>query len=293
MNLQAGRKQGDRSERVSPVAVSSDEVAALAANLVEWFDVDRSYVVALSGGVDSAVVAQAAGLSQSACVLVTSHSPSVAQRERKDAEQIALRTGLPFHVMETQEVAQEDYRKNDVRRCYFCKSHLFDSMAGRFPGHQILTGTNLDDLGDYRPGLQAADQAHVRAPLVELKVTKAQVRDLARYWQLPLAEKPASPCLASRVAYGIAVTEERLAMVERAETLLHKLGIAECRVRLHAQDLARIEVPEGAISVLAESGTRQRLISELKHLGFRYVTLDLEGFRSGNLNDVVQIQSIR
>lgn len=152
-----------------------------------------------------------------------------------------------------------------------------------------MNGTNYDDLGDYRPGLDAASENRVRSPLAELKIGKQQVRELAAYWGLPSMHKPASPCLASRIAYGVAVTPERLAMIEAAEQLLEQLGLTELRVRLHADNLARIEVPLDQIQVLLDSETRDSLVRSMKDLGFLYVTLDLSGFQSGSLNPLVQL----
>lgn len=270
---------------------------ALAARLVAWFGEsefqDSLFAVALSGGVDSAVVSKAAYLSGRSCVAVTSDSPSVAQREIEDAREVARMVGIEHRVLQTRELDDPDYRANDGRRCYHCKTNLFRSIALAYPGAIILTGTNKDDLGDYRPGLLAARESGVRAPLAELGIDKQMLRGLAEAWGLPVASKPASPCLSSRLAYGVEVTAERLARVEQAEALLRKMGLRDCRVRLHADELARIEVSEEAIVSLTLRDHRESLVAALKQLGFRYVTLDLEGFRSGSLNEVFQIQSVR
>ncbi|MEZ6136313.1 MAG: ATP-dependent sacrificial sulfur transferase LarE [Pirellulaceae bacterium] len=272
------------------VSLSAEQ---LACQLVSWFLSDRSYAIALSGGVDSAVVAQAAALASVPAIAITARSPSVAQRELNDAQLVIAQTGLEHVIIDTREVQDHNYQRNDARRCYFCKSQLFSAIQQRFPLHTIVTGTNLDDLSDYRPGLQAASESSVRSPLAELSITKQQVRVLAEHWQLPLADKPASPCLASRIAHGVPVTAERLAMVENAEEFLRKQGLIEFRVRLHAEDLARIEVSQDALLQLASPETRQQLTQELHALGFRYITLDLDGFRSGSLNPLFQIQSPR
>lgn len=285
---------------------SARGIDTLAASLIGWFntaavsqlpshELDQEdptnfkFVVALSGGVDSAVVAKAAGLSGEDCVLVTAQSPSVAQRELSDAHSLAEQIGLPHRLVKTQELADPDYQQNSVRRCYYCKSQLFKCIVEHFSGALILTGTNADDLGDYRPGLDAAREASVRAPLAELNITKAEVREIAQLWQLTVAEKPASPCLASRIAYGVEVTPQRLAMIEAAEVILRELGLLDCRVRLHDQDLARVEVPSADIEKIVAESTRTQLAEKFKELGFRFVTLDLEGFRSGSLNAVVQL----
>ena len=265
----------------------------LAQQLLSWFAaadiISHPLVVALSGGVDSAVVAKAAALGHADVLAATASSASVADVERRDALALAQAVGLEHVWVETNELQDEAYQRNDARRCYFCKSRLYGTLGQRFPGRLILSGTNLDDLGDYRPGLQAAKEAGVRSPLAELHIGKGQVRELAQLWGLSVADKPASPCLASRIAHGVPVTTERLQRIERAEQLLRELGWREFRVRHHADELARIELPAELLSELIGSGVVPRITAELKRLGFRYVTLDLEGFRSGSLQPVFNI----
>ena len=157
----------------------------------------------------------------------------------------------------------------------------------------IASGTNVDDLGDYRPGLAAAAEHGVRSPLAECGITKAEVRALAAAWNLPVADKPASPCLSSRIAYGQAVTPERLRMIDRAEQIVRSLGIAVCRVRYHAGDVARIEVPVESIATLAEPATHALLTDELCRLGFQSVSIDPAGFRSGSLNESLAVHAIK
>jgi uncharacterized protein len=154
----------------------------------------------------------------------------------------------------------------------------------------ICSGANLDDAGDYRPGLTAAAEHHVRHPLQEAGFTKADVRALARFWELPTWDKPASPCLSSRLAPGVAVSRERAARIESAERYLRDLGLRDCRVRLHEGELARIEVPAGDIARLAQAEVRAGIAARLKELGFRYVTLDLEGFRTGSMNELIPLE---
>ena len=264
-----------------------------AAELVGWFDPTVSYVIALSGGVDSAVVAAAAHRSEAVCEAVTAISASVAEVERLDAARAAELIGISHRCIATSELESSDYRQNDPQRCFHCKSHLFAALATACPEQQILTGTNQDDLGDYRPGLRAAEKSGVLAPLAELSIGKAEVRAIAALWGLPIAEKPASPCLASRIAYGVAVTEERLQRVEEAEKFLRELGLSEFRVRLHEGEMARIEVQPEAIEMLASPNIRDRLLQEFKRRGFKFVTLDLAGFSSGSLNQLVQIGTKR
>src|SRR5207244_263348 len=196
----------------------------------------------------------------------------------------------------TAECDNPDYQKNDGSRCYHCKTELYSTIERLLPAlgvPVILSGANLDDRGDYRPGLTAAAEHAVRHPLQEAGFTKADVRALAKAWGLPTWDKPASPCLSSRLAPGVAVTPERTARVEAAEAHLRGLGLRECRVRLHEGELARVEVPAGELPRLADAAVREGLVRRLKELGFTFVTLDLEGFRSGSLNQVVSLESKR
>lgn len=263
------------------------EASRLADTLVDWFEPDKTYVVALSGGVDSAVVAAAAFKAGAAAQLVTASSSALSQVERQDVVSLLQRVDLPHRYLDTDELLDENYRANSASRCYYCKSELFSKIRQHFSEAVILTGTNLDDLSDYRPGLKAASEAGVQQPLADLGFDKARVRSLARHWELHLAEKPASPCLASRIAHGVPVTARRLEMVEQAELALRQLGLSELRVRLHEGEIARIEVPDAQLSSVFES--RRNISAKLKLLGFRFVTLDLEGFRSGSLNPLVEI----
>ena len=245
--------------------------------------------VAYSGGVDSAVVAMAAHLAcGNRAFAVTAVSPSLASGELENASDIARRIGIRHVVIDTQEFSQTGYIQNAGNRCYFCKTELYtriEEIAAREPFDLLVNGANADDIGDHRPGMVAATQHQVRSPLLEVGLTKAEVRELAQAWNLPVWDKPASPCLSSRIAYGVEVTPERVARVDAAEVWLREqLGIRELRVRLEANDLARIEVPVAAVARLTDDDLRQRTAAHLRSLGFRYVTLDLEGFRSGSLN---------
>lgn len=273
-------------DSVTPAPTNS-----LAENLVGWFQSDVSYALAFSGGVDSAVVACGAMQAGVSLIAVTARGPSLSQRDWSDAQQLAQALHLKHAWLDAGESESRQYTRNDARRCYFCKSHLFSAINRQYPEHTILTGTNLDDLSDYRPGLQAAREASVRSPLAELEMGKTQVRQLADFWRLSVATKPASPCLASRIAYGVSVTAERLKMIETAEEIVRELlGCSDCRVRLHEGQLARIEVPQSDLAKLSSTEIYRALSERLQKLGFRYVTLDLAGFRSGNLNDLVAIQ---
>ena len=270
----------------------SKALAEHAAKLVTWFrETAEHFVVALSGGVDSAVVAKAASLATDVhVVLATGESPSLARQELRDATAVAARIELPHVTIETGETSDREYQLNDARRCYHCKTHLFEALKRQYPGATIVTGTNADDLHDYRPGLEAAAEHQVRSPLAELGFGKSTVRGLAQFWELSIAEKPASPCLASRIAYGVEVTSERLAMVEQAEQWLREHGLSEFRVRLHGGELARIEIAVESISRFSTDPLRRELLAHFKSLGFRFVTLDLAGFASGSLNQLIQIK---
>jgi uncharacterized protein len=196
-------------------------------------------------------------------------------------------------VIRTEEFTDPEYLRNDGSRCYHCKSELYDRIQAILPelgAEVICSGANLDDRGDYRPGLTAAAEHHVRHPLQEAGFTKVDVRALAKAWGLPTWDKPASPCLSSRLAPGLPVTVERTARVEAAEAHLRNLGLKECRVRLHEGELARIEVPAAEIARLAEPALRDELTRRFRELGFAFVTLDLEGFRSGSMNALVALE---
>jgi len=255
-------------------------------------DLER-VIVAYSGGVDSALLAAAAheALGRNA-VAVTAVSASLAGRELAAATDLARSLGWNHRTVDTHEIDRAEYARNSADRCYWCKSELFDVLdpLAEEMGATITTGTNLDDLSDYRPGLRAAGERSVRTPLAEAGMTKADVRVLSAARGLPTADKPASPCLASRFAYGVRVTSEGLERIERAEEIVRALGFDELRVRDHG-DLARIEVPPEAIErVTAQRATIER---ELKGLGFTYVTVDLGGFRSGSLNASLGTPRIR
>lgn len=283
----AGVKSGMQLSLSPELAEKRDRLLAILGGL-------PGAAVAFSGGIDSTVVARAAAeaLGERA-VAITADSPSVPRAELAEARRIAAIIGIRHVVTTTHEFDNPDYLKNDGTRCYHCKSELYTTLERRLPELGVsvmLSGANLDDQGDYRPGLAAAAEHAVRHPLQEAGFTKADVRALARDWGLPTWDKPAAPCLSSRLAPGLPVTAERLGRVEAAEAYLRSLGLRECRVRYHEGDLARIEVPGCEVARLAEDAVRAKLVHELHRLGFKFVTLDLEGFRSGSLNDLVPLE---
>ncbi|UUO08150.1 ATP-dependent sacrificial sulfur transferase LarE [Blastopirellula sp. J2-11] len=253
--------------------------------------------VALSGGVDSAVVAQAAQLAlRESAVAVTARSPSVPASEIEEAKRIAAEIGIRHEIVDTQETQNPLYIQNAPDRCFHCKTELYsqiESLVAAIDAPLIINGANVDDQGDHRPGMIAAKNHQVRSPLIECGLTKADVRALAQYWNLSVHDKPASPCLASRIAYGEEATPERLALIEAAEAFLRQQGLREFRVRYHRGDIARIEVTPQWIAPLATDPLRSELAKKFHALGFRAVTLDLDGFRSGNLNNFVDLSAIR
>jgi uncharacterized protein len=266
------------------------------AHLVETLQGYGRVAVAFSGGVDSTVVAQAAhdALGEAATA-VTAVSDSLAAGELEEAQELARRIGIRHRVIHTAEFADPNYLRNQSDRCYFCKSELYGRLAGMLGELEvdaIASGANTDDLGDHRPGMRAAAERGVRHPLQECGLSKADVRALARAWGLPTWDKPATPCLSSRIAYGEEVTPERVRMIDQAEQWLRQQGLRVLRVRYHKGDLARIEVPLDNLPRLVDLQLRGELIAAFRALGFKFVTLDLEGFRSGSFNSVIPVEDL-
>lgn len=279
-----------------PTLPNASALSPRARVLVDWFKGHRAVAVAFSGGVDSSVVLAAAVLSDANVIAITAKSPSVASWQIEIASRVADDLAVTHEFVETDEVEQPAYAANDSNRCFHCKSTLYRSVQAicdSFPSGKmtLVSGTNSDDLGDYRPGIKAGELASVRTPLADLGLTKLDVRSLASEFGLRNADLPASPCLASRIAYGVAVTPERLSRIEQAEGHLRAKGFHVLRVRLHEGEMARIEVPRDDLNRLIEADQQHQISSHFQRLGFRYVTIDLQGFSSGSLNRLVNIAS--
>lgn len=249
-----------------------------------------SVVVAFSGGVDSTFLLKVAhDVLGEQCLAVIGASETMPQEEYQSALKQVNECGANYQVIETEELLKEEFVKNPQNRCFHCKNELFSKLltVAREKGFiWVADGSNADDLKDYRPGMQAARALGVRSPLQEAGLTKEEIRQLSNTMGLSTWDKPSSPCLSSRFPYGEEITIEKLQRVEKAESYLRKLGFKNLRVR-HHQDIARLEIPKEDFAKLLEKN-QELLVQELKALGFKYVTLDLAGFRSGSLNEGIQ-----
>ena len=272
---------------------------ALHAKQEKLFSVLRGLdrvMVAYSGGADSAYLAWAAHQVLGGNALaVTADSASIPESHKRDAEAFVRQFGISHEYIETREFENPDYLKNDANRCFHCKDELFTRLeeVGRERGiGNIVYGVNADDLGDYRPGQNAAGQHQVMAPLVEAGLRKAEIRELSRIAGLPTWDRPAAACLSSRIPYGTPVTIENIKTVERGEEEIKALGFRQFRVRFHGE-LVRLEIAPDELASALNLETARRFTAIFKALGFKYVTLDLEGYRQGSLNEVLNLPDRR
>jgi len=276
------------------MSAPSPEVLSKRDALLDQLRAAGRLVVAFSGGVDSSYLAWAAREALGdACLAITAVSPSYPLSHRRMAEQVAANFAIPHRFVETREMEREEYRANAPDRCYHCKSELFERLEGvleEFDFDAIAYGINTDDKGDFRPGHRAAAEHRVLSPFLDAGLSKAEIRALSREVGLPTADLPASACLSSRLPYGTEVTPERLAQVEEGEERLRRLGFRQVRLRHHG-DLARVEVAPEELERAFDPEMAAKIAAAIKPLGFRWVSLDLEGYRMGSLNEVLFIRN--
>ena len=257
-------------------------------NLKEFISNYTSAIIAYSGGIDSSLIAQLANnvLGKKNTLVVIAVSPSLNNKEFKLATNLAKMNNWNFKPIYTQEFSNDNYLKNDLSRCFYCKFELYEKLEKIFEEEEyqaIFNGTNFDDLGDFRPGLDAAKKKNIVSPLVKCKINKNEVRQIAKLIGLPNWDKPAQPCLSSRVPYGVRISMDNLKKIERSENFLSDLGFLNFRVRMHG-DLAKIEVSEDDFVKFSNHHLREKIIKNFKKFGFKFVSLDLKFFSSGNLS---------
>jgi uncharacterized protein len=271
------------------------ELTVKSAALQETIRSLGSLLVAYSGGTDSAYLAYTAHRVLSERMLaVIADSASLPRKELADALAFTAQHGIPTHILQTQELERPEYARNDAQRCFHCKDELFTQMEAarvELGFAHLAYGMNVDDRGEFRPGQRAAALHNAVAPLAAAQLTKAEIRTLARSAGLSLADKPASACLSSRIEYGRTVTVENLSQVERAEDALHALGFAQVRVRHHGE-LARVEIAREDLPRALNLVMLDRITATLRAVGFTYVTLDMQGYRSGSMNDVLPVTAV-
>jgi uncharacterized protein len=258
--------------------------------LENWFADRAGSIIAFSGGIDSSLLLYLARKWQGRdrAIGVISKSESLKTKDFELAQSFSRQFDIQMEVIETRELEDERYNSNPIDRCFFCKDHLYGDLQvirERFPGYEVLNGTNNDDYTDYRPGMKAADKYDVFSPLAQSKMTKQEIREISKYFGLPNWDKPASPCLSSRIPYTHPITKKKLVEVERAENLLNDFGFKDVRVR-HYGDHGRVEVPAEDVPRLMEM--KERVITEIKEAGFQDVLIDEEGLVSGKLNRVLK-----
>ena len=273
-----------------------DKLQAKVAKLLALLKTYGSAAVAYSGGLDSAILAKAALLALGdKTAAVTAASASLAVGELDEATAVAAQIGIRHQIVQTNEFDNPSYLANPPDRCYHCKFELFREvgrLAEQLGLATVIDGSNSDDGREHRPGARAARELKVRSPLAECGFSKAEIRSVAAHWGIAIHDKPATPCLSSRIAYGQTITPQRLEMVDRGERFLRRHDLGPLRVRYHNGDLARIEVPLDSLPKFLEPEFRRAVVDELKAAGFKYVSLDLQGFRSGSLNEILPADSL-
>ena len=267
-----------------------DEMKQKIADLKEWFSTHEGSIVAFSGGIDSSLVLFMARLVQGRqkAIGVISKSESLKSKDFELAQSFSAQFDIEMEVIVTKELEDEQYNENPFNRCFFCKDHLYKDIQvikDKYPGYLVLNGTNSDDYTDYRPGLQAASDHAVFSPLAECKVTKEEIREIAKHFGLPNWDKPASPCLSSRIPYNHKITRPKLLEIEKAEDILNSFGFDDVRVR-HYGEYGKIEVkPEDLLKL---KGLGEEIVDRIKEVGFKKVEIDEEGLVSGKMNRVIK-----
>lgn len=275
---------------MTPKPIKSHTLQTKVDRLYECLRDYEKVIVAFSGGVDSTFLAEASqhALGENA-LAVTAISDSYPIREMKAAQDIAKQIGIRFETVNTEELDLEGYASNPTNRCFFCKTELFDKLrpiAEKYDVGTIVYGAIPDDVGDHRPGMDAAKKMGIQAPLIDVDLTKAEIREISKVWDLPTWDKPAFACLSSRFPYGMRITRELLRQVDAAEQFLYDMGIRQFRVRHHGE-LARIELEADEMTRFYKKETRNQINQHFNTLGYTHVTLDLQGYRSGSLNEGV------